>query len=80
LEFGGVLSKLDVILIMEDLSEHLPQLRAVFGWDVDLNQNPWHSHWHRIPKNVPVMNFSPLNVYRSCKFCLEKRGIVFCCA
>jgi len=51
----GVLSKLDVILIMEDLSEHLPQLRAVFGWDVDLNQNPWRSHWHRIPKNV----FSP---------------------
>lgn len=22
--------------------------------DVDLKQNPWHSHWHRIPKNAPL--------------------------
>lgn len=48
----GVLSKLDVVLIMEDLTDHLAQLRAVFGWDVDVDRSVWHSHWHRIPKNV----------------------------
>jgi len=47
------LSKLDVVLIMEDLTDHLAQLRAVFGWDVDVDRSVWHSHWHRIPKNVP---------------------------
>lgn len=29
----GVVSKLDVVLIMEELQEHLPQLRAIFGWE-----------------------------------------------
>lgn len=29
----GVVSKLYVVLIMEELQEHLPQLRAIFGWE-----------------------------------------------
>eukprot|EP00439_Symbiodinium_sp_Y106_P083277 s1880_g23.t1 len=45
-----VLSRLDVLLILEHLVDHLPQLHAVFGWD--LVDNPWRSHRHRIPKNA----------------------------
>ena len=48
----GVLSKLDVLLIMEELTEHLAQLRAFFGWDIDLQKTPWRSHPHRFPKQV----------------------------
>ncbi|CAJ1386902.1 unnamed protein product [Effrenium voratum] len=47
-----VLLKLDVVLIMEELSDHLAQLRAFFGWQVDLSRSPWKSHGHKIPKNA----------------------------
>lgn len=43
---------MDVVLIMEELSDHLAQLRAVFGWQMDLDRGVWRSHWHQIPRNV----------------------------
>ncbi|CAE7527056.1 unnamed protein product [Symbiodinium natans] len=46
-----VLSKLDVILILEQLPDHMPQLHTVFGWD-GVTDNPFRSHRHRIPKNA----------------------------
>lgn len=46
-----VLSRLDVVLILEHLVDHLPQLHAIFGWDLMMD-NPWRSHRHRIPKNA----------------------------
>ena len=46
-----VLSKIDVVLILEQLTDHLPQLHAVFGWGLGM-ENPGRSHRHRIPKNA----------------------------
>lgn len=37
---------------MEELGSHLAQLRAVFGWDLDLEKTPWRSHPHRFPKRI----------------------------
>ena len=46
-----VLEKMDVVLILEHLPDHLHQLHAAFGWDLRIEQ-PRRSHRHRIPKNA----------------------------